>query len=110
MNPASTVERAAGTVERRARVSVTLAFLLTGAGFGSWAARIPAVQRIAGLSEAELGLALFGIAIGSILSMPLAGALIGRHGSRPVVVTTAFGFSLALALPPVAAEGGLLPL
>jgi MFS family permease len=67
---------------RPARRAVAAVFVLNGALFGSWAARVPAVQDRAGLSESELGLALAFIAIGAVLAMPVAGALAARHGSR----------------------------
>ena len=73
-------------------------FFLNGFGFGSWAVRIPAVQEKLDLSEGLLGLALLGIAAGSLVSMPLAGGLVSRLGSRPVVGATGLGFFLALPL------------
>ncbi len=73
-------------------------FFLSGLGFGSWAVRIPAVQEKLGLSEGLLGAALLGLAAGSLVSMPLAGGLISRLGSRPVVGATALAFFLALPL------------
>jgi predicted MFS family arabinose efflux permease len=45
-----------------------------------------------------LGLALLGMAAGSLVSMPLAGGLVSRLGSRPVVGATGLGFFLALPL------------
>jgi MFS family permease len=73
-------------------------FFLNGFGFGSWAVRIPAVQEKLDLGEGLLGLALLGIAAGSLVSMPLAGGLVSRLGSRPVVGATGLGFFLALPL------------
>jgi MFS family permease len=67
---------------RRARGAVMAIFLLNGFVYGSWAARIPAVRDRLGLSDGELGLALACIPIGSIIAMPVAGALAARAGSR----------------------------
>jgi MFS family permease len=67
---------------RRARGAVTAIFLLNGLVYGSWAARIPAIRDRLGLSDGELGLALACIPIGSIIAMPIAGALAARTGSR----------------------------
>jgi MFS family permease len=67
---------------RRARGAVTAIFLLNGFVYGSWAARIPAIRDRLGLSDGELGIALACIPIGSIIAMPLAGALAARAGSR----------------------------
>jgi predicted MFS family arabinose efflux permease len=85
---------------RAARVAAT--FVTLGAGGGSWATRIPAVQHRIGLSAAELGVALFGLGFGSLLSMPLAGLLIARLGSRPVLRGTALLFAVSIALPALA--------
>jgi MFS family permease len=85
--------------ERGARVAVTAAFVLNGVGIGSWAARVPAVQDGLALSNARLGLALFGIALGAIVSMVITGGLIDRHGSRTVLRVASVAFGVSLALP-----------
>jgi predicted MFS family arabinose efflux permease len=101
------VTATATTIERRpspraARLAVAVTFVALGVGGGSWATRIPAVQHRLGLSAAELGIALFGLGFGSLLSMPVAGLLIARHGSRPVLRATALLFAVSIALPPLA--------
>jgi predicted MFS family arabinose efflux permease len=87
---------------RAARLAVAVTFVALGVGGGSWATRIPAVQHRIGLSAAELGVALFGLGFGSLLSMPLTGVLIARHGSRPVLRGAALLFAISIALPPLA--------
>jgi predicted MFS family arabinose efflux permease len=87
---------------RAARVAVAVAFVALGVGGGSWATRIPAVQHRIGLSAAELGVALFGLGFGSLISMPITGMLVARHGSRPVVRATSVLFAVSVALPPLA--------
>jgi hypothetical protein len=42
-----------------ARISVSALFFLEGLCFATWGARIPAIQQQLGLSEAQLGSALF---------------------------------------------------
>jgi MFS family permease len=68
-----------------ARVSVTGTFLLHGAVFSSWYARLPAIQQWLELSPAELGFALFGAPAGLLVAMPVIAALVARKGSRFVV-------------------------
>src|SRR3712207_6860256 len=46
----------------------TTLFRSNGFGFGSWAVRIPAVQERLGLGEGLLGVALLGMAAGSLRS------------------------------------------
>ncbi len=58
---------------RGTRVAITLFFFADGLLIGSWAARIPAVQHGADLTSSELGLALFAMSLGALVSMPLAG-------------------------------------
>jgi MFS family permease len=91
-----------GRSVRDARLAVLAIFFLSGFGFGNWAVRIPAVQERLGLGEGLLGLALLGMAVGSLVSMPLAGGLISRLGSRRVVGATALAYSLMLPLLAVA--------
>ena len=87
---------------RAARVAVAVTFIALGVGGGSWATRIPAVQHRIGLSAAELGIALFGLGFGSLISMPITGMLVARHGSRPVMRATAALFAVSVALPALA--------
>jgi HAD superfamily hydrolase (TIGR01509 family) len=84
---------------RGARIAITVFFLGDGLLLGSWAARIPAVQRHADLTSSELGLALFAMSLGALVSMPLAGLLGERIGSRVVTVAALLtgGASLFLA-------------
>ena len=70
---------------RAARRAVTVIFLLNGALIGSWAARIPAVKEHLRLSPSHLGLLLLAIAAGSVVALPISGALVSRWGSRRTV-------------------------
>lgn len=79
-----------------------LVFGVLGVGLAGWAPRVPDVKAQLGLSDTELGVALLSIAVGSLISMPLTGALIGRFGCRPVLLGSSVSFSLALVLPAVA--------
>ena len=61
------------------------AFITTGFVFASWASRIPQVRDELRLDPAQLGLVLLAIAAGSLVSLPLSGAAVGRFGSRRTV-------------------------
>ena len=63
------------------RWAVRALFFLNGMLFATWASRIPAVQAAHHLGNGALGLALFAIALGAVVAMPLAGAAITRFGS-----------------------------
>jgi MFS family permease len=91
-----------------ARLSVSVVFFLHGLASGSWLARIPTVQENLGLSQAALGLALLGSGLGSLVAMVPAGAQIGLHGSRTMVLALAFPWALSMALLALATSGPLL--
>ena len=73
-------------------------FFVTGLCFASWASRIPDIQHHLQLNEAQLGSVLFALPIGSMLSLPIAGFLVTKFGSRIVMLTTAFVYAGLLCL------------
>ncbi|MGH7687615.1 MAG: MFS transporter [Candidatus Dormibacteria bacterium] len=83
---------------RSPRAAITVVFFADGLLLGSWAARVAAVQRQAGLSNAQLGVALFAASLGALLAMPGAGRLCGRIGSRTVAVGALAIAAASLAL------------
>jgi MFS family permease len=93
---------------RRARWAVTAFFALNGALFASLYSRFPAIQDRTATSEGELGLALLCAMIGLLLTQPVAGALVSRFGSRPVMYAGAVIYSLGLV--PAALAEALAPL
>lgn len=82
--------------KRAARIAVSSLFFLTGLCFASWASRIPAIQQSLQLSEGGLGSVLLALPIGSMISMPVAGYLVGRFGSKQVVMVAALFYGIAL--------------
>ena len=101
------VARPAGTPAppRTARPAATALFLLNGATFGSWVSRIPDVSARSGLSEAQLGLALFGVAAGAVGAMPLVAPAVRRWGSRRVSTVAVVAFCASLPLLGMARSG-----
>jgi HAD superfamily hydrolase (TIGR01509 family) len=90
---------------RSTRAAITVVFLADGLLIGSWAARIPAIQRHAELTTANLGFALFASSLAALVAMPAAGRLIEHVGSRAVVLAALIGGGAALFL--VSLAGGL---
>ncbi len=86
-----------------AQRATRLAFLLTGFGSAAWAALVPFAKARTGTSDGTLGLLLLCLGIGSLVTMPVAGALAGRFGCRSVIVTA--GLVVALMLPLLATLG-----
>ncbi|WP_396157188.1 MFS transporter [Arthrobacter sp.] len=69
----------------RALLAVFAIFGLNGMIFASWAARIPAAAQALGIGSAGVGLLLLFSAVGSVTSLPLAGALAQRVGTANAV-------------------------
>ena len=93
---------------RRARWAVSAFFALNGALFASLFARLPAIQDRTGLSAGELSLSFLCATLALFASQVVAGALVARVGSRPLVLAGGLGYSLALV--PVALSESLAAL
>jgi MFS family permease len=83
-----------GQTERRA---TKLVFLVVGFVAAAWACLVPFAKADTALDEGHLGLVLLCLGVGSILAMPIAGALSTRYGCR--VVLTASSLVACAALP-----------
>jgi MFS family permease len=81
-----------------ARLAASACFLTDGMIFGTWATLIPSFKSRFGVSEAELSIALLAIAAGAIVSMPVAGNTVARHGTRANLRFFAPGFCASLVL------------
>lgn len=80
-----------------ARRAVSAVFFVDGAALGGWVAHIPDAKASMGLSDRVLGLALLASAIGAVTTMPFAGTMIRRLGSRNLSLLS--GLLLCLVLP-----------
>ena len=72
------------------------AFLVHGLVVSTWVSRIASVKEALHLSDGVLGLALLGVAIGSIAAIPACGVLVTRFGSRRIAQWTSAGFCVSL--------------
>jgi MFS family permease len=86
-----------------------VAFAGAGFGFASWASRIPQVKAHLHLDPSQLGLVLLSLAAGSVISLPLAGPIVARFGSRRTVMTTGVLGGLGLAVIAVGYRIGVAP-
>jgi MFS family permease len=84
------------------RAIIGVCFFADGVLLGSWASRVPPVQDHAGLSNPQLGVALFFSALGALIAMPVAGRLCDHVGSRRVLVTALLVTCASLVLTSVA--------
>ena len=89
------------------RLAVAFIFGLNGALIANWVSRIPAVKGHLALNDAELGVALLGLAVGALVAFSVAGWSVSRFGARPVIMT---GLLLMCVALPVIALAPNLPL
>jgi fucose permease len=82
----------------RARWATRLQFMALGVLAGTWGAHITSVKARYALSDATLSLVLLAAAVGAVLSLFIAGRIIGRFGVRNVAVFAALLMSLLLAV------------
>jgi MFS family permease len=83
-------------VLRRSALATGAVFALSGAVPASWVSRLPEVRAQLHASPGQLGVALLGASVGSILSTGLSGRLSRRFGSRLVVAAACAVSLLAL--------------
>lgn len=69
-----------------ARNAVLATFAVSGLAFSTWAARIPAIRAQLDLTPGELGRTLLFGALGSVVSLPLAGRVITAVGAARAVM------------------------
>lgn len=92
----------------RARVGVSVVFLVHGAVTGSFATRVPWVADHAGVGTGELGLALLFPAVGAMATMSLAGRLVHQRNPRTVTRVLLACWCAALVPPALAPSFGTL--
>lgn len=94
---------------RAATTATYAAFIGSGFAFASWASRIPQVRDRLHLDPAALGLVLLAIAAGSLLALPLSGAVVSRIGSSRTVTAMAALLGLALTTVALGSLAGVVP-
>jgi len=80
------------------RISVSVFFFIAGLTFSTWASRIPDIKNKLHLSEAALGTVLLALPIGLMASLPIAGWLVSRFGSKRIVINAALLYPLTLTM------------
>ncbi|MBA1380597.1 MFS transporter [Pseudomonas brassicacearum] len=83
---------------RLEQMSTRIAYLIAGIGIAAWAPLVPYAKVRANLDEGALGLLLLCLGVGSILAMPISGALAARFGCRRVLSGGTLLVCLALPL------------
>ncbi|KFE55154.1 MFS transporter [Pseudomonas syringae] len=83
---------------RLEQFSTRVAFFIAGFSLAAWAPLVPYAKARVGLDEGTLGLLLLCLGVGSIIAMPLAGALAARVGCRRVILLSSAIICLCLPL------------
>ena len=86
----------------RARLAVSLIFLIHGILVSSWLARIPAVRQNLELAVGVLGTVLLATAAGALIGMPLTSKLVGRFGSARITRIATLALCGCVVLPGLA--------
>jgi len=91
-------------------VAVSAAFLVHGAVIANWVPRVPAVKAALGVSDGPLGLAMLGLGVGAAAALLVAGRVVARFGSRPVVRVSGVAVCASLVGPGLAGNLPMLAL
>ena len=70
---------------RQSRVAIVGYFFILGVATATWAARLPAIKESLHLTDGRLGLALFAVPAGSVLTLALSGRIADRFGAVRVL-------------------------
>lgn len=89
--------------------AVFAVFVGMGVGASSWASRIPQVRDELDLTPKALGFAILGVAIGSLVSLPLAGIVVHRLGAERTIRIMSVVCAAGIAMMGVGVQIGLAP-
>ena len=81
-----------------AALATRLSFFAAGFCMAAWAPLIPYVKTRLGATEADLGLLLLCLGVGSIIAMPITGQVTARRGARGMILLGGFGLVAMLPL------------
>lgn len=83
---------------RTYRIAISAFFFLAGLTFSSWASRIPDIKNALHLTEAGLGLVLFALPVGQLISLPLSAWVSAKFGTKTVMLAASVLYPLTLVL------------
>jgi MFS family permease len=81
------------------RLAIIAAFFSNGFLTATWIVHIPQIKQVLHLSDGQLGLILWGAAIGLFVGILCGNPLIGRFGSRNLTGVSAILLSLLVSIP-----------
>lgn len=86
-------------LSNRIFISIGMAFFILSLQFSFWITRLPDVKVSLGLSELDLGMALFFLPLGAIISMLLSGRLINKIGEGKTTIYAIVFYSITIFSP-----------
>ena len=96
----------ADAATRRATRSTATVFVLAGVGIASLLSRVPQIRDALELSPRSLGLLLLMTAVGSLVALPLSGAVVHRIGAAHTVAVMTVVNPVGLAMAGIGTEVG----
>jgi MFS family permease len=100
--------RAVHVPGRPEQIATRILFFVAGLSMAAWAPLVPFAKARLGLNDGTLGLLLLCLGGGSMVAMPLSGALAERFGCRRVLVASTLSICVALPLLATAPSLSLL--
>ena len=82
-----------------ARYAIWMIFLIHGALLGGWVTHIPLAKERLETGLGWFGVALLSFAVGAVIAMPIAGALVNKYGSANVTLICGLCFAATLFAP-----------
>ena len=98
VEPAASAVRTPRSALSRARWATRAQFLNLGLVAGTWGVHVPSVKAHFALDESTLAMVLLATSVGSLLTLTIAGRVVGTLGARRTSVLAGWGFCLALTL------------
>ncbi|MGO1538710.1 MAG: MFS transporter [Leucobacter sp.] len=92
-------------VQKRARLATFLTFTAAGFLIAVWLVHIPAVREQTGISHDVLGFTFLALGAGTFLAMQVSGALVGRVGTKPIMIGGVALMAATLVLPAFTWDG-----
>jgi len=83
---------------RTYRIAISAFFFMAGLTFSTWASRIPDIKTALHLTEAGLGLVLFALPVGQLVSLPLSAWVSAKFGTKTVMLIASVLYPLTLVL------------
>jgi MFS family permease len=92
----------------RWRNATFVVFMLPGLALASWVARVPAVRDALDATTAQMGLLIFGMAVGSIIGISTSSHVTARFGARAIMLVGLVCVALGIVIAGVGVTLGPL--